>query len=44
MSACMTSIRGGELVDGTGALPVTADVAVDGDQVAVGQVEQQERD
>ena len=34
-------IRGGKVVDGTGAAPVTADVAIDGDQVvAVGQVDQ----
>ena len=34
-------IRGGKVVDGTGATPVTADVAIDGDQVvAVGQVDQ----
>ena len=31
----------GKVVDGTGAAPVTADVAIDGDQVvAVGQVDQ----
>jgi N-acyl-D-aspartate/D-glutamate deacylase len=34
-------IRGGKVVDGTGAAPVTADIAIDGDQiVAVGQVDQ----
>ena len=33
-------IRGGTVVDGTGAPPVTADVAVDGDRIAeVGRVE-----
>ena len=32
-------IRGGTVVDGTGAEPVTADIAVDGDQIAaIGQV------
>ena len=32
-------IRGGNVVDGTGAAPITADVAIDGDRVvAVGQV------
>ena len=34
-------IRGGKVVDGTGAAPVTADVAIDGDEiVAVGRVDQ----
>ena len=32
-------IRGGTVVDGTGAEPVTADIAVDGDQITeIGQV------
>ena len=32
-------IRGGTVVDGTGAEPITADIAVDGDQIAaIGQV------
>lgn len=33
-------IRGGKAVDGAGAAPASADIAIDGDQiVAVGQVD-----